>query len=174
MTGDRPSIASVELLLDAASEAAIRDDWTRLTDVGLSSAGAHTGASNRPHLSLVVRSAIGDPSRLRGLVGGVPLPLTISGLVLFPHGNRTVLARGVVPDAALLDLHRRVAESTGDWGDPLPHSTPGGWTPHITLARRLRIVDLPTALNAVSTHPAGVSAVAIRVWDAASRTITDL
>lgn len=49
-------IVSLELLFDHASEARIRGEWRALQELGVSSMGAHASVSNRPHLSLLVRS----------------------------------------------------------------------------------------------------------------------
>lgn len=41
-------VVSIELLLDAVSEAVVRADWERLAVAGHSSLAAHTAPSNRP------------------------------------------------------------------------------------------------------------------------------
>lgn len=43
---------SIELVFDDDTESAIRADWVRLAEAGLPSLASHTGASNRPHLTL--------------------------------------------------------------------------------------------------------------------------
>ena len=49
---------------------------------------------------------------------------------------------------------------------PLPHSQPGQWTPHVTLARRVAVDQLKPAmaLRSVSQH-LSATAVGLRHWD---------
>ena len=54
---------SVELVPDAAIEAAVRDDWARLESAGLPNAGRNPSPSNRPHVTLAVRDHL-DPTAL--------------------------------------------------------------------------------------------------------------
>jgi hypothetical protein len=171
-------IVSVELLVDADAEAAIRRDWEALAAAGTSSAGSHPGVTNRPHLSLAVRRRTGDPERLacdlEATIDALPPRLALAGLVLFPHGDRVVLARAVVPTPELLRLHAAVAEAVSGWGDPLPHSAPGDWTPHVTLARRLRRDQLPIALDVIDADPIDARPAGLRVWDAAERRVHEV
>ncbi|GMA29657.1 2'-5' RNA ligase family protein [Arenivirga flava] len=105
-----------------------------------------------------------------------------------------MLARAVVPSAELLALHARLHEGLGEV-DPL--TAPGAWTPHVTLARRLRLTQLPEALAALGDEPAPAAEpaasvasqhrvpsartsiapallVAARHWDPVARAITAL
>jgi 2'-5' RNA ligase len=155
---------------DAALEAAVRAEWDALAAAGLSSAGAHTGASNRPHVTLLVRDALAafDAAPLLRR----PVPLVLGAPILFGAGEWRVLARSVVPSPELLALHGAVHAAAGR-GDDRPHTAPGAWTPHVTLARRLRVADLERALAVVGGELAGAAA-SLRRWDAASATVTDL
>jgi 2'-5' RNA ligase len=173
-------VVSVELTLDAASDAAIRADWAALQDAGLSSAGAHPSPSNRPHLSLAVLAAGADAraeelrEALDSAAASVPIRIRLSGLLLFPYDDRLVLARAVVPDAALLALHAAVDGTARRWGDALPRTRPGEWSPHLTVARRLRRDDLPRALELLGGDripELDVVADAIRIWDARERRV---
>ena len=84
-----------------------------------------------------------------------------------------MLARAVVPSAALLALHARVhAVLDGEpaCGPSVPHLAPGTWTPHVTLARALPAADLSTAVTALGPLPEVVgSGAAVRRWDATRR-----
>ncbi|MCS5733492.1 2'-5' RNA ligase family protein [Herbiconiux daphne] len=221
-------VVSLELVLDAATEALVRDEWQALADAGLSSLAAHRAASNRPHITLMVRRTIA-PLKAAQLaeVVSLPLPIALGPVVLFGTGDRRVLARTIVPSAALLrlhaDLHALVGPGAGlgdddapgpdtytpapgtgapGPGPDAPHTRPGEWTPHVTLARRLRVEVLPLALSLLhdpraeaqdapearqphhgeQTHRAHQAhqprarstAVALRRWDAASATVTEL
>ncbi|WP_347755537.1 hypothetical protein [Agrococcus sp. ProA11] len=50
---------------------------------------------------------------------------------------------------------------------------PGRWTPHVTLARRIRLVDLPAALRLLGPE-IEAHGVALRRWDAASATVSSV
>lgn len=191
-------IVSLELLFDAAADTQIRDEWRVLQELGVSSMGAHTGVSNRPHLSLLVRSVSSDEARgegggaelasgrcdpggpplldvdgVRDAAVGLPIALTLGGPQLFTSGTRAVLARSVVPSAGLLEFHAELHALAGDVAVAvdLPHTTPGTWTPHVTLARRLKLTDLERALLALDLSPLYVVATELRLWDARSGTV---
>ncbi|GAB3607561.1 2'-5' RNA ligase family protein [Conyzicola nivalis] len=174
----RPAVVSLELLLDPGLESHIRAEWQALKEAGLSSLGAHEAPSNRPHITLVVRPSIPPVSPVDlGAVVTLPVPVTLGGLVLFGSGDRRVLARSVVPTEELLTLHAALHALAGGEGDNAPHTRPGEWAPHITLARRLRLDALPQALRMlddVGLPPTGTSATTLRRWDAASATVTTL
>ncbi|WP_020098564.1 2'-5' RNA ligase family protein [Microbacterium sp. 11MF] len=161
-------VVSIELEFDAATERAVRAEWQALADAGLSSLAAHTSPSNAPHVTLLVRLAV--------TLARVPLPaafpVTLGAVVLFGAGERRVLARSVVPSADLLALHAAVHEAAGA-GEDAPHTAPGEWMPHVTLARRLKVSDLGRALPLLGDPILG-TAHGLRRWDAASATVTSL
>jgi 2'-5' RNA ligase len=184
MHAERPPVTSLELILDPALEVRIRAEWQALAGAGLSSLAAHPSPSNRPHVTMMVRPSLPPLSRdALAAVVSLPLPLATGGLLLFGSGDRRVLARSVVPTAALLDLHRSLhalvggPDSKGEEDSSFTRS--GRWVPHITLARRLRLDALPQALRTLddvgaSFQPAETHAIALRRWDAATATLTDL
>ncbi len=166
-------VQSVELLLDRATDDAVRGQWALLTAAGLPSQARHTGESNAPHVTLAVRTTIPDAldDALAAAVLDLP-PVRLGGLLVFAH-RRCVLARAVVPSAPLLALHARVhavldAEPACDAS--APHLAPGTWTPHVTLARNLPVADLSAAVAALGPVPeVGGSVAAVRRWDASRR-----
>lgn len=168
---DLAPITSVELLLDAEAEAAVRAEWDALAAAGMSSMAPHASESNRPHVTLLARRG-GVPHPLPLPDGILPLPLLLGAPLLFGDGDRRVLVRSVVPSAALLALHSAVRDAAGD-GDDVDHMAPSTWTPHVTLARRLRLADLERALPLVGGELA-CEGVALRRWDAGARTVTAL
>ena len=177
MEPSRAPVVSLELLLDADSEARIRAEWTALADAGLSSLAAHTAPSNRPHITLVVRPSIRQLDRTALGAITLPLALEIGDPILFGSGDRRVLARSVVPTAELLELHAALHSIAGGDAADAPHTRPGAWTPHVSLARRIRLDALPHALRILDDgRSAGGPAEATRLrrWDAASATVTDL
>lgn len=164
-------IVSIELLLDPITEARVRQEWDALAAVRLSSLAAHTAPSNRPHITLLVRTSLA-PFDASELTARLPVPLTLGAPLLFGVGDRRILVRSVVPSAKLLGLHAALHESVRA-GDDAEHTRPGEWMPHVSLARRLKLTDLPAALRFINGELQG-HAVELRRWDAASKTITTL
>jgi len=174
----RAPIVSLELLLDPDTEAQIRAEWQALADAGLSSLAAHPSPSNRPHITLVVRPSL--PQLTRELLGEViklPLSLTIGDPMLFGVGERRVLVRSVVPTEALQRLHAALHTIAGV-GEDAAHTRPGEWTPHISLARRIRVDSIPLALRILDDTGGATArraeATGLRRWDSASAKVTDL
>lgn len=164
---------SAELLLDLASEGTVIAQWAQLIEADLPSAGRHTGASNRPHITLAVREWM-DAAALAPAASALPLPVTLGGTLLFGHGGRFVLARQVVVSGGLLALHRRVAEIVGPAEPRYATTRPDEWTPHVTLGRRLSAEQVGLALSVLSADPIEGTAVGLRVWDAVAKVVTDV
>lgn len=165
---------SVELLFDVETEAALRRAWDALARAGLPSQARVTAPSNRPHVTLVVADSIaaaGD-DELTALADLLPLDCVIGAPLLFGAGRFT-LARLIVPSADLLDLQAQVHDiclphmSPG----PAPHTVPGRWTPHATLARRVDAAQLGGAVDVIPEFGTDVVGrfVALRRWDGDQR-----
>lgn len=164
-------VTSIELLLDDASEALVRAEWEALEGARVSSMAAHRSPSNRPHVTLLARpTPVAHPLAVDS--GVLPLPLVLGPPLLLGDGDRRVLARAVVPSGALLALHEAVVGAAGPGDDPR-HLLPGRWTPHVTLAKRIRIADLPVAL-ALLGGQIQAEGVALRRWDAATATVSPI
>ncbi len=160
-------IVSIELLLDADTESGVHADWQRLADAGVS----RPSSRSRPHVTLLVRSALGQVAFTEA-AALLPVPVVLDEPIVFRHGDRGVLAWRVTPNDQLARLHQAV-HAAAPPGEDAPHTAPGSWTPHVTLARRLRVADLPVALGVLVQGHAG-SGVALRRWDSASATTTAL
>jgi len=170
----------VELVLDDRIDVAVRAQWQLLVEAGLPSQGRHTGASNRPHVTLTAREAIPDglDVGLAAAVRPLPLPLTLGGLLCFP-GRRCVLARLVVPAPGLLRAHADVAATLDQTGGPPArggHFAEGRWTPHVTLARGLSAAQVAAAVELLVPGSSDMqgTAVAARRWDGDARRTWDL
>ncbi len=96
-----------------------------------------------------------------------------------------MLARQVVVDRALLDLHARIhaavdaapadTEAEAEAVEVVPHTRPGPWTPHVTIALRLTAEQLGAAVAALGRiDPLDAPAAGIRRWDPRDRTVTEL
>lgn len=162
---------SVELILGESTDSSIRTDWARLAEAGLPSLATHTSPSNRPHLTLAAGNALAVGSAVQDMWGDLPLDIRFSGLVVFPAGpGKYVLARLVVPSAALLQLHARLhVQCTGAYANTLPDA----WTAHVTLARRIPGHLLGPAMAALDVLTEGQCTEA-RLWDGSTRTTTAL
>jgi 2'-5' RNA ligase len=161
------AIVSIELLLDPETESRVRADWERLAAAGMSSLASHRSPSSRPHVTLLVRPEL-EPLAFTGAAALLPVSVVLTTPIVFRHGDRGVLAWGVEPTEELLRLHRAVHWAAPRGADA-PHTAPGQWTPHVTLARRLRVEDLAVALALLPGRHAG-RGVALRRWDSASAT----
>lgn len=164
---------SVEVLPDAATDALARAAWQRLIDAGLPSAGRHTGESNRPHITVAVRDSP-DLDKLADLADLLPLTLRLGGVLLFPRSGQAVVSWQVVVTAPLAEFHRRVAAALGPADERYAHTAPDDWTPHVTMARRVRLADLGAAVKAIDLFPHVGEITGLRIWDATSRTVTTL
>ena len=174
-------VQSVELLLDDALDGAVRRQWDRLAAAGLPSQARHPGASNRPHVTLTVStvpwSAAVEAALADAVIGSLPLAVRLGAPLVFAPGPRCVLARLVVPSPALLALHARIHAAAEPDRAPggVPHTAPGEWTPHVTLARGLPVARLGEAVAALGEatpgHVPGAPghAVGARRWDGDAR-----
>lgn len=174
-SGGARAVISIELLLDEASESLVRADWERRAAAGHSSMAAHRSDSNRPHITLLVRPADAVPVDARAFVAAtahLPVRIHLADPIVFAHGDRAVLARRVVLTDAVRALHADVHAAIPP-GDDAPHTAPGEWTPHVTLARRLRLDALDEA-RALLHPPHTAAGVALRRWDSAARLVTDI
>lgn len=164
-------VQTVELVLDEQTDSAVRRSWDVLAAAGLPSQARHTGATNRPHVTLAVAGEIpaAVESRLAGAVAGLPIPVRLGGFVFFA-GRRCVLARLVVPSADLLRVHGAVAHVVADCRGVSPQLFPDRWTPHVTLARGLTADQAGVALGLLGDRAELVgAAVAARRYDGERR-----
>ncbi|WP_404312416.1 hypothetical protein LG314_00800 [Agrococcus terreus] len=186
---ERERASSIELVLDAAGEEAVRGEWAALEAAGLSSMGAHRSPSNRPHVTLLAAPGLPVPR----LAPTLPIALRLGPPELLPgDGERRVLARPVERAEELLALRAAVvaalaaqepgatwatwatdareAAAAGDGSHPTldrrdacaDHAA--AWLPHVTLAKRLRASELPRALRLLG-GPIEAAAVGLRHWD---------
>jgi 2'-5' RNA ligase len=162
-------VHSIELLLDADSEAAVRRVWKALSEAGLRA----PAPTSRPHATLVVADGIspevGEPlsSSLRRL----PLPCVIGAPMVFGR-SPFVLVRVVVPSVELLELQAEVARICQPYltHGAASNTAVGQWTPHVTLARRVDSAQLSKALSIRSmTRDIRGSVVGLRRWDGNKR-----
>jgi len=148
---------TIELTCDPGLERAVREVWQRLADGGVDSLAHNVHPAHRPHLTLAAVGVVGEPvvQRVGELVAGaLPLEVRFSGLLSFSaRSRRRVLAWGVVPSPALMDLHRAVWRELASAAEPNPLYLPGRWMPHLGLSRRLDSNGLTLAHDLLGRHP---------------------
>ncbi len=164
----------MELVLDDAADRAVRASWSSLLRARLPSQGRHTGASNRPHVTLALTRSATEPvrDRLAAIAADLPVELTVGALLVF-GSRRFILARLVVPNAALLALQQRVLAASDEPEDRHGTFRVGDWTPHITLGRRFTAAQLAAAADTLGRLPAvHGQAERLRLWDIDAHTET--
>jgi 2'-5' RNA ligase len=136
---------SVCLLLDRTSETRVRRLWDRLEEAGIATLATHTHGRHVPHLTFAsLLSADLDPvvAALAILPAREPVLLRFDGLGMFPR-SRCWLAPAV-PEG-LLPRQAAAVETARACGAVVHRNyEPGTWLPHLTLAPRLHLEDLPT------------------------------
>jgi 2'-5' RNA ligase len=166
---------SVELIFDPVTENALRVQWNRLADAGLpSSRRSQPDEHHRPHLTLYAADTISAEAdeQLPALFDGLHLPFRIGSLMIFgPRHGQVILVRSVVPSKELLVLQARTAQLCG--ADAAGQFGPGGWTPHVTLARRIGLDQLRVAIDLLGDSAAELPGVVrhCRRWDGQRRTV---
>ncbi len=174
-SGQNCRMQSLELLFDAATEAALRADWGTLQDAGLPSSARNTSPSNRPHITVAVAEDGLDRSldAVRSAVDGLlPLHLRVGGYLVFPSPRGAILSRPIVMTRGLLDLHERVVTAVASSTTVLETARIDAWTPHATLARRLTPEQLGQAVDVLPRAGRAATGTGIRLWDSRTRTVT--
>lgn len=164
-------VQSLESTLDPTLDEAVRAEWQILSDAGLPSQGHHRGASNRPHITLVVADALDElDARIDAERVQPTVPVHLGAFVVF-RGKFATLARLVVPSPELLMLHDTVARLTAGAGGHREHTHSGRWTPHVTIARRLTPTQLIDAIIALESAPSELEGrtSTLRRWDGESK-----
>ncbi|WP_428340049.1 2'-5' RNA ligase family protein [Mycobacterium sp.] len=160
---------SVELLFDPDTEATLRRIWDDLAAGDLPS----RLPAGRPHVTVAVAERIAPDvdALLRPIAQRLPLECDVGAPVLFGQSN-AVLARLIVPTAALLALHADVHRVCGPHllPGPLPHSLPDRWTAHVTLARRIENAHVGPVLR-IAGQPTEIRGrlAGLRRWDGTER-----
>jgi 2'-5' RNA ligase len=141
---------TVCLLPDPRTDAVVRGLWRRLESAGVPTLLSHTHGRHVPHLTYAaLRDArAADVVELLGrLPERPPLQLHLDALGFFRR-SRCWLAPAVTTE--LVARQEAVVAALRDGEVPLHrHYEPGSWVPHLTLAPRLHLSDLPTVAAAV-------------------------
>lgn len=158
-------VHSIELVFDDGTEAVIRRIWNDLAAAGIPS----QAPASRPHATMAVAERI-DPevdALLAPVVQQLPGDCKIGAPVLFGRA-KVVLARLLVPTTQLLTAHGEVHRLCRPHmvPGPMANSTPGNWTAHITMARRVGGAQLGRALRIVGRPTEITGSIrGLRRWD---------
>ncbi|OMC11714.1 hypothetical protein A5735_14885 [Mycolicibacter heraklionensis] len=161
-------VHSIELVFDADTETEVRRIWTDLAAAGVPS----QAPAARPHVTLVVAQRI-DPQVndvLASIAARLPIDCTLGATLIFGRSHG-VLARLVVPTMELLELHEQVYRLCTEHlvPGPLPNVSPGQWTAHTTLARRVGPAQLGRAQRIAGRGDISGRFVGLRRWDGNAR-----
>jgi 2'-5' RNA ligase len=165
---------TVELLGDDELDQAVRAAWRRLDKAGLASLARHQHPTNRPHLTLAAAEEIppGAGAVIADALRALPVSVRLDGLHFF-RGRAGVIAWAVTGGDALRSLQAQVWSAL-DGADRNPQHEPRAWTPHISLARRLRPGQEQLAAAVIGATAAGGQLSTARSYDTVSRTAMSL
>jgi 2'-5' RNA ligase len=141
---------AVCLLLDDSADAVVRRLWGRLEGSGIATLQSHTHGNHVPHVSYAsLRSYQLDAvmAALTRLPEAPPMRLHFDALGTFRR-SRCWLAPAVTLDLATRQ-QAVVSAVRGTGADLHRHYRPGEWVPHLTLAPRLHLDELPTVAKIV-------------------------
>jgi 2'-5' RNA ligase len=141
---------AVEMYFDDTSTARIREMWNRLAGIGLSSM-VDCGA--RPHVSLAVCEQLdlhGASAILDAFSAGVPaFDISLASFGMFPGAEYVVFLAPKVT-AQMLEWQARFHEVIPTAaGSMWAHYTPPQWMPHCTLATRVPLERVGTAMESL-------------------------
>jgi 2'-5' RNA ligase len=167
---------SVCLLLDEAADRAVRRLWRRLEDDGVATLLTHTHGQHVPHLtfaSLLSYDVHEVRAALEALPVADPTMLHFDALGMFRR-SRCWLVPGLT--SAFLARQETVVEALRGTGAELHrHYRPGEWLPHLTLAPRLHLGQLPVvARRAYEILPLAATVSAAALVETATGTVHEL
>ncbi|MBE1875550.1 2'-5' RNA ligase family protein [Myceligenerans pegani] len=140
---------AVCLLFDGPTDRVLRRLWQRLEDDGVPTLATHTHGRHVPHLSLAVLRSW-DLDKVRAAVEALPDagPVTVrfDAVAAFRRGRMNLIP---AVTSTLATRQERLVDALGVTEDELHmHYVPGVWTPHVTLAPRVRLEQTPLVLEA--------------------------
>lgn len=166
-----PTMAlAVCLLLAPADERALAGLWRRVEAAGVPSMSSHTHGRHLPHLSYAVLRSW-DLAAVRDAVAGLPdrgpVTLHLAAVATAPRGRSWLVPAA---SADLVERQRAVVGAVTATGAELHrHYVPGRWLPHVSLAPRARLVDLPVVADvAYAVLPLEVRATRAALIDSAT------
>jgi 2'-5' RNA ligase len=147
---ERVIALAVCLLLDRPADLAVRALWRRLEAAGVPTLLSHTHGQHVPHVTYAALRS-GDPEAVSSALAALPeaAPMTLR-FDAFGTFRRSRCWLGPAVSADLVARQQQVASAAVRVGAELHHHyRPDEWVPHLTLAPRLHLTDLPTVAAAV-------------------------
>ena len=141
---------SVCLLLDDRADRTLRALWHRLEAAGVPTLLTHTHGRHLPHLTFASLLDY-DLEAVRAALGALPVqqpePVVLDALGMFRR-SRCWLA--LAPTASVVDRQLATVAAVRAVGARMHRSyEPGAWVPHLTLAPRLHLEQLPVVARHV-------------------------
>ena len=168
---------TVELVCDDDVDRVVRDTWHRLRAAGLPSLATNEHPTNRPHLTLAEADDVPDDAVRELLAEALPLGLALGAVGVFRTRRGAAVHAVVVPDPALVELHRRVHALLVEAScDPRAHLAPGSWAPHVSVALRVPDEQVGACLDVLGRGLQGTTGAwtAARSYTSDVRTVVDL
>jgi 2'-5' RNA ligase len=141
---------AVCLLLDDRSDATVRALWRRLEDRGVPTLLSHTHGRHLPHLTYATLRSYdlhAVTAVLSALPDAGPTPLHLDAFGTF---RRSRCWLGPAVTSALAARQEAVVRAVAATGADLhAHYRAGAWVPHLTIAPRLHLSELPAVAAAV-------------------------
>jgi hypothetical protein len=141
---------SVCLLLDERSDRAVRRLWHRLEAEGITTLLSHTHGHHVPHLSFASLRSY-DLADVREELGALPpadvTVVQFDGLGLFRRSRCWLLPAVTENLLSRQEAAVHAVQATG--ADLHRHYRPGTWMPHLTLAPRMHLAQLPVVAKSV-------------------------
>ncbi len=142
---------AVCLLFDDRTDLLVRELWSRLEDMGISTLATHTHRRHYPHLSYAVLRTW-DLPRVRETITALPpaepFMMSFHGTLAFPRG-RAALAPAIPADVALRQW-RIVTALEASGGELHRNYMAGHWVPHVSVATRAQGAKLATVVKAIA------------------------
>lgn len=137
------------LLFDGTTDRVLRRPWQRLEDDGVPTLATHTHGHHVPHLSLAVLRSW-DLDKVRAAVESLPdagpAAVQFDAVAAFRRGRMSLVP--ALPSALALRQERLVGALGASEEALHKHYVPGTWTPHVTVATRVRLDQTPLVLAA--------------------------
>ena len=142
---------AIELFLDEASAAPVRDLWRALAEAGISDWQFASDA--HPHITLAAYPTLDLPAVAPALAAFAaatpPLPVTLASIGCFPTAQGVVFLAPVVT-RPLLELHEGFHAQLAPLAPPAwAYYRPGHWVPHCTLTLDMPPERIPAAIRLV-------------------------
>lgn len=144
---------SVELVLDAAGDAAVRRLWAVLEEVGVPSLATATHGRHVPHISLTVCDELNVDAAAAALAEAADTRCATDLILSFPGvfpGPPPVMFAGVVSTDDLLGIQAMARKAISPYASSVwEYYLPNRWVPHCTLAMPVDSAKVGLAVETV-------------------------